>query len=233
MLANLENIYLYILRIIILTAATLTLIGAVIGLTLSIHSIANLAGFGPSTTSKPIGTLSDFISSKQLAGVTAGANPTQVAAPPVPARIQNAVSDLVNYDRTRLGGALDTAATTSVFMANLSSIPDQYQDRYADSVGDLMGELQGSKGTPLSMDTINELINWHLEQFKAAIQTESDTEQSERVAAMQSLGVAAGAVGFFILVVFCFLFVKIERNLRLVRMTAVGPDRPPTGPVGV
>lgn len=223
MLTKIENAYLNILRVVVLVAATLALLGAALGLVRSVPLLVDLVNPKASATSVPGATLGDFVAQKQLAGVSPGSAPAGAAtSDDVPSGIKKAVQSLAHYDKTRLGSVLDSAGATRVFVNFRGEMPSDVQDGYADSTAALMAQLDSSRGTPLSIDMLNELIEWHATKFKEAAVAHEATKAEETTTATQSLLVAAIGFGVFIAIIFCFIVVKIERNLRLVRTFPTG-----------
>ncbi len=101
-------------------------------------------------------------------------------------------------------------------MDRRAELPTEVQDQYGVSVAALMDQLDNSKGNALSGEQIDELLNWHFDKFKTNVEAAAAQRQVAQVQALQTLGVAGAGFGVFIALVFCFLIVKIERNLRLV-----------------
>jgi hypothetical protein len=221
MLTKIEETYLYILRVVVLIAASLALIGAVLGAIRAAPAIASLVESHPAPVVVPGATLGDFVTEKRLAATSP--QPTSSAAPNEPPQaIKDAVDRLDDYyQRTTQGQTIDKKAAIDVLMNNRSQLPDDAQDAYAQSILSLMNQLDQSKGDPLSLDTINDLIPWHFAKFKANIDAETARRAAAQAETMQSLAVAGVGIAVFVAIVFCFLVVKIERNLRLVRTEAV------------
>ncbi len=216
MLSKLENAYLYILRVVVLAAATLALIGVLVGLARSATFIADFVGSKPPTAEVPGGTLGDFVAEKRPQGVTLDSQPSS-ATPDVQPKIKAAVRSLAHYVRTRLDVVLaDQSVLTSIFTDKSASLPTDEQEQYGASVAALMDQLDNSKGNPLSTEQIASLIEWHADKFKANAEVAVVQKQAAQVQAVQTLGVAGAGFGVFVALVFCFLIVKIERNLRIV-----------------
>ena len=51
-----------------------------------------------------------------------------------------------------------------------------------------------------------------------------DSKDEQLLGALTAFGTAGGAFIVFVFLVFCFIFVRIERNLRLVRVAITDPD---------
>ena len=222
MLSKIENTYLYLLRVLVLAVATAALVVLVLGVIGSLPLITDRPGAVHMTYRVPETDLGAFIEEKRAEGVTAppvqDGDPT---APPddTPANIRSAATLLVQYVKTRDGQVVDEKDARSALMGHRAAVPAGYQDAYGDSLTALMRQLVKSTGRSLSIDQINDLIKWHQEKFTSAAEANENRKIEKRTQAITALGVAGGALVAFFLVVFCFLFVKIERNLRLVHVS--------------
>ena len=99
-------------------------------------------------------------------------------------------------------------------------LPTGLQDRYADSLLSLSKDLVQAPTATTPVD-VDQLIQWHFDQFSAAAETamQQDAsraieEQARRQTAVLAGTAAAGFFMMFLLLVFVFVLVKIERNLR-------------------
>ena len=222
LLSRIESFYLSILRVIILAAATIALVIVVFGFVRSAPLLIQQLG-GASQQQTTGGSLSEFVSEKRAEGIETAAAPPAAAQPETPQSIKEAVALLARYDKERLGVDLDVNGATRVLMERHDALPYEYQSAYGASLKRLMEQLVASKGSPLQMDQINELLNWHDQKFQSNIEAQAAKKVADNAAALQAMAVAAVALLVFLLIVFCFIFVKIERNLRLVQMV----DRTP------
>jgi hypothetical protein len=223
MLTKLENAYLFILRVVVLAAATLALLGVLLGLARSATFIGSYVTAKPASAEVPGGTLGDYVAEKHPQGVTLD-SPSAAAPDETPATIKAAVRSLAHYARTRAGFSLNEDATTQVLVGYRAELPPEVQDQYGASIAALMSQLDSSKGNPLSADQISELLSWHFDKFKANFEAVAAQKQASQLQALQTLGVAGVGFGAFIALVFCFLVVKIERNLRLVHTVNASPS---------
>ncbi len=116
-----------------------------------------------------------------------------------------------------------------------SSLPEELQGDYADSVSKLTTALRASRETM----NIEALITWHYNKFVAAEgqAAEEAAARAAKKAAKTQLAVVAGAAaatafGLFLLVIFVFVLVKMERNLRVVavRLTNASNAVEPASP---
>lgn len=222
LLSRIEGFYLSILRVIILAAATIALVIVVFGCVRSAPLLMQQLG-GASQQQTTGGSLSEFVSEKRAEGIETAAAPPTAAQPETPQSIKEAVALLARYDKERLGEDLDVNGATRVLMERHDALPYEYQSAYGASIKRLMEQLVASKGSPLQMDQINELLNWHDQKFQSNVEAQAAKKAADNAAALQAMAVAAVALLVFLLIVFCFIFVKIERNLRLVQMV----DRTP------
>ncbi len=223
-LSRLENFYLNVLRVLILVAATLALIVVGLGVARSVPMLSAALGPKQPVIEASGATLGDFVAERNAQGRPVGGDeqgqeePTPVAAPQ---NIYNAAVLLQGYAKNRVGVELATDKLTAVLVEKRDSIPTAYQERYGDSLNALANQLSESTGRPLSWDNVGALLDWHAAKFKAQADEIENKKAVDRVEGLQSLLVAGGALAIFLLIVFCFLVVKIERNLRLVRTVAV------------
>lgn len=227
LLSRIEGFYLSILRVIILTAATIALIVVVLGFVRSAPLIAEQLGMKQADQRTTGGNLSEFITEKRAEGTEVSLPDASDSNPrSIPKSIKDAVALLASYDKKRLGEDLNIPSAEGVLMERFDAVQSDYQNTYADEVKGLMQQLTASKGKPLSIEKINELINWHFKKFQQSIEEQTAKRAAENVQAIQAMTVSAVALMAFLLIVFCFIFVKIERNLRTVRISGEMPQNP-------
>jgi hypothetical protein len=73
MLTKLENAYLFILRVVVLAAATLSLIGVILGLVGSVAYVAGWLTLRSVTPEVPGGSLGDYVVERRSQGVAVDA----------------------------------------------------------------------------------------------------------------------------------------------------------------
>jgi hypothetical protein len=224
-LSNVEAFYLAILRVVILAAATLALIVVAVGTVRAVPAFTQQ--FAPSRAHEVGGAnLGAFISERRAQGAetatVAADEPTQAKAV-LPDNINAAAKALAVYAKGRLGLTWDVDAIARMFMEKRDSLPEIYQDAYGDGLRTLMSQLDRSTGQPLQPDEIDKLIQWHFDKFKVEAEADVAKRAADGAAGLQSIIAAGAAMLVFLLVVFCFIFVKIERNLRLVRTIDQSP----------
>jgi hypothetical protein len=216
MLNRIEATYLGLLRVVILIVASLALIGAALALVSAAPPVLRLLGIG-APAPDDTGTLGNFIAEKKLEGIQSEEG---TASPPsVQPDIAQAAKDLQEYLARQ--GAPKTPEglkdLEGILTGQMQQVPSSEQDGYAVNLKGLTGQLLKSKGKPLNPDRLDELIAWHRQHFVSDRQADAERKAADAVAFGVRLRIAAGAFVAFILVVFVFLFVKVERSLRLVR----------------
>ena len=219
MLAKIESAYLYILRVLILAVASLALIVVVWGAARALPTL--VSQLGPKSVPSIVSgaSLRDWVIEKKAEGVSTSSDDSSPPDPVIPTKIQTAVGDLSRYSKERLNTDLDRPVATSALMDIRNSIPAPYQQTYEDSLASTMLQLVHSKGQPLDLDKIKDLIVWHGQKVKDFAESKIQEDQIKQAEAIKAIAISGGALGIFILIVFCFLFVKIERNLRLVHVS--------------
>ena len=224
-----EAAYLGILRVVILLVATLAIVVAVFGLIIG----GKMFFDSKSTASKapPVQavTLGDWVSEKKAAapGTTGDSADSSSGGESIsaPRQISDAAQYLVDYaHRTGTGPnavSLSKMQLVKVLLNKQNEIPEQYRASYRESLKGLCYQLTISRGRPLNIDQLNELLDWHLTKFKGGATEDQTAKLLKGAAGSATLGIAGGAMLTFLLLVFCFLFVKIERNLRTLRVVEV------------
>jgi hypothetical protein len=136
----------------------------------------------------------------------------------VPIALDRAAKDVVSYvNAHHLPYPKEVAELSIVLNDQYKALPSPYQDSYGDSVQSISHQLLISKGAPLTGDQVIALLKWHYDKFTAAV-TADQASRAAKTATGQQLVTAAGAAFLaFLLLVFCFIFVKIERNLRVMK----------------
>jgi hypothetical protein len=232
-----ENFYLNILRVSILVLATLFLLGAVIGLVNAVPKLVPQSRSADARTLVSGASLKDY-RAENRAATPSDSNPLATSTPAEPqkidSRIATASRSFVAWG-TKTGHDLSLANVEQVLNSKQQSLADKLQGDYADSLVNFSREVLASAR---SDDDINALIDWHLAKFSAAEAAEADAEQARAVktaAARQDALMLAEASGVafvaFLLLLFVFVLVKIERNLRLVMVqSADGSNRITSAP---
>lgn len=214
MLANVERAYLAMLRVAVLFLATIALFATIGGLIAVVPYVRT--SMGP--TDVQDATLGEYVRTRSSPGAETPEIVTDNGNAPaemVPTDINDAAADLTRY-LNRGAGQYELNSVEDWLLGMHSSVPMEYRSKYSQSLRILCTSLEQSKGVPLDIDGVSELLDWHHAKFDQAIaaaEAEAERTQSE---AWIGLGVAGGAFLIFMATVFCFLFVKIERNLRAI-----------------
>jgi hypothetical protein len=210
MLSSLESFYLATLRVIVLLAATLALIVVVVGFVRAAPLLVqqfNVAG-----VQLPAPGLAEFIGEKR--GLAAPPAAASADAPKIDSALRDATGLIEDYAKKRLNQSVDPVGVAASLSATQSEFPLTYRKAYAASLKALLQQLNRSQGQPLSLEQVDELLDWHQAKFQASVEADSLERGANSAAALQAALVAGGALIAFLLIVCCFLFVKIERNLR-------------------
>jgi hypothetical protein len=229
LLSRAENAYLNILRVVILAIATLALLGAVFGIAAGAAMFFGNQASGTHTPADAKVSLGDFMAEQKASIPASGPSAAQSgsgASANASAPIKEAVRNLTRYLREKVHGEdVDANELTKILVDRSDSLPAEYRNSFEQSLVALTHQLTIAKGRPLTFNKVGELLDWHMARFKAKI--EEDQGKRAGKAALGKVIAAAGGTALvtFLLLVFCFLFVKIERNLRVVQtITKVVPS---------
>lgn len=213
MLAKIENIYLSILRVVILVSATLALLVAAFALVSSVPSMLRWVGI--SQPEKALGgNLREFIAEQKITETKASSSVEggdQLAVLP---KIAHSAEIIHKYlgDRAQL--------SERDWRTGLQNVANDFVldgDAYADSVFRVAKELEASTGAPLSEERVLQLFDWNTERFRDDLEQKRLSEAQEASNFWVKLAVAGTGFLTFVAIIFIFLFVKIERNLRPAR----------------
>ncbi|HMI20098.1 MAG TPA: hypothetical protein VK533_11185 [Sphingomonas sp.] len=224
MLSRIESAYLGLLRIVILVVATIALLACAITLALSASPILRLTGLTAPPPSDSA-NLGGFIAEKRIQD-TQPAESAASDAPSVPSDLTAAARNFLDY-LARQGGPKTDAnlkGITDELRQSYAQIPVDVQEGYPASVKSLTEQLLKSKGKQLNPGRLEELVNWHRDRYVADRQEDVTRKLADGIAFFERLKVASGAFIAFIMIVFVFLFVKVERSLRLVRTVRADTD---------
>lgn len=219
MLAKLERAYLGLLRVVILIAATVALVVAILGAASAVPPLLRWSGI--TETTKPTGgTLSDFISEQKITE-TASSPTTETAVEPF------ILPDITAAAKIIKAYLKDSTISEKEWRSGLQRLADQvvgHSTEYAESLKDLAEQLETSKGKPLSEARVTQLIDWHKTRFETDVAARAAAEAEGNAKFWVTIGLAGAAFLAFVLIIFVFLFVKIERSLRLVHTTRIHDD---------
>lgn len=221
MLEKIENAYLGFLRVMVLIAATVALAVFALACSQGLPGLIGQFGSGGASSKPTAGSLADYIKDERpSAASTQPSDLATQAGPPVPQKVRDAAKLLGDYAATRRV-PLDSSELVEVLTSKRELITEEQRSAYDDSLLALMQELAVSKGVPLDVDHINGLLNWHVAKFSEAVEAKALQKATDATKAAASLTVGAAALGSFFMIIFFFIFVKIERNLRLVKTREV------------
>lgn len=222
-LTRLENLYLNILRVVILVLATVLLLGAV---GLAVYAAPKLMPEASGADERKLvsgDSLQDYrraLSGGEAAAALPSEADAVAASSKIDGRIKTAAGAIAAYIQKSSGHAVPLAGVETFLAERQTSLPESLQGDYADSLVRLGNDLRAAKAP---VDDLDGLIDWHFERFTAA-KAEAEAEelrQAAEAAAKQQTALAMGAAAaslfvMFLLLVFGFVLVKMERNLRLV-----------------
>jgi hypothetical protein len=219
MLTRIETAYLAILRIVVLVVATVALLVALLSFIAAVPPLARQFGLVPAATPEG-GTLAEYINARKATVPSNAGASSPSGAPAQPVRttnddIRTAAGTLQIY--TNGANSLTAVDWERQIEQSGSSFPDELQNAYYKDVLSLAEQLRKSTGKRLSVSDVRDLLAWNAQQFQSDETAKSLKKSSDTTRAIFTLYVASGAFVLFILVVFTFLFVKVERSLRVVR----------------
>ena len=224
-LSKLEDIYLNILRAMVLGIATIALVVFVFAAIQSGPLVSQLVGIEPKAEISDA-TLATFVSENRASlnaagGTSAGSDATNVSAL-APPEIKVDAGNLQQYFTKHHGYALAETDVMTWLMKNYNEMPMQYQADYAKSLAEMTQQMVNAVGTPLSPENVDRALSWHAQKFRSGAAEAEAKAVADRAKAMLAISVAGIALLAVLIVIFFFVVVKIERNLRVVRVeTAV------------
>ena len=224
-----EAAYLGILRVVVLLVATIALAAFVLGLVIGGKMFLDARATGARVPPVTAVTLGDYIADKKSGSGTADASApdaTSTNSVSSPREIAQAAQNLVVYAKRSTTPSqplnFDKAEIIRVMLNKQQQVGEEFQAAYRTSLQGLTYQLTLSKGRPLSLEEINDLLDWHLSKFKAAAGEDANARITKGAGSLAVLSFAGASMLTFLLLVFCFIFVKIERNLRVVRTLDTG-----------
>lgn len=216
MLTKIEVTYLAILRVILLIAATIALIVTFGAAVTAVPVFVQMVGIGGTAPTRGA-TLGDFIAANRITDVDfsredAAASTSKL---PLPESVSEASKAFARYDAKNGGQQFEQSKWDDLFRSLLTEKVSvtQHED-YGEDLLRLAHQLERSKGRVLSDQRLFELIEFHLNSFQADAQAKEQAKAANVAASLSKLVLAGAAFLVFVLVLFSFLFVKIERNLR-------------------
>lgn len=231
---RLEVVYLNVLRVVILVLATVFLAAAILATVNAIPKLIPDAKEADARALVSADSLKDFQAAQ--AGQTA---PADSEAPDASAdqegkidsRIKKAAASLAAHLRSPDGTQPPVGPVEAYLSEKQLALPQSLQGDYADSLVKLMESLASSSDRSVDAD---QLIDWHYAKFQQATEAATQLEAERAVKNAQNLqaalvagGAAVSAFFLFLIVVFGFVLVKIERNLRRVSVLVLKDDETP------
>lgn len=242
-LNKVENVYLTILRLVVITGATLALIAAII---FGSSAAGKLLRAEPQNTDPVIVTpenspkLDVFAALKKQAEQSPQEAPksrkleSEVKNPDIDAVVKN----ISQYIRDVYQFVPDSGKLRDIVTQRASVLPEETRNAYFKSLNEFSAELvkkiatqkaivaaaqtAGQKPADLpGFIDVDEAMDWHFSQFSKIVdKRNADMEQKQKeyvlakATGAQSLYIAAGSFATFLLIIFLFIIIKIERNLR-------------------
>lgn len=242
MLQKIENLYLAILRFVVIAAAGAMLVAVVI---LGLNSLAAIQSepvpkeVTPSVSDEALKKLATKEESKGTSNTKA--TPNQVATDPNKQFYDAAAQTITEFVKKHSGGEgeLDKAKLSKI----IKEVAEKYQDKkltsafaknLAESLDRLLKDpeiIASAKNEESSVEVVKRIVDAFSKLFDEQIQKaniENAAAQREYVekkaAGMQSIYLAGGAFGAFLMIVFLSIAIRIERNLRHleIRSTQLG-----------
>lgn len=227
MLNRLEALYLNILRVVIIVLATVMLIGAGIGVVVAAPML--ISSFKGETNAAQLVRSDDLAAYRrgETGSSASGASgedyqDLEERAADADRRFREAAANIARYVRAKSGTNVVQPAVAGYLQDQAYRLPESLADKYAGSVLALTQELVSAPATAGTVD-VDQLISWHFGQFEQAANEAAQRNEAQAAEAAERRGTAVLAATFalvlfaiFLLMVFVFVLVKIERNLRQV-----------------
>jgi ABC-type multidrug transport system fused ATPase/permease subunit len=244
MLNKVENVYITILRLVVLTGATLALVSAII---LGFSAANKLLSFKPKDAPPPLLTPQNtpkldvfLVSNTQKIhapenSVNKNESEDRINNPDLDASVRN----ISQYIREVFHINLESEEIRERFLIkNANLLPKQTQNAYFKSVNEFSSELLNKAAEQKALVAVAQAagqppssapgfinfeaaLQWQLSQFAKIIDKNNDVvtrNQQERISAkaagIQELYIAMGSFVAFLFIIFLFIIIKIERNLR-------------------
>ena len=216
MLSRVEVAYLALLRVVLLIAATVALLVTIGAGVTALPALSDVVGLTGHERIRGA-TLKNFIEVNRITDTQASTEEATDAASrmPLPENVGEASKNFARYDAKNGGAQIEQSKWDDLFRTILDQkVPVTEQGDYGDDLLKLSSQLIHSTGKPLSDERVLQLIQFHLDGFLADAQSLEAAKSGRLASSMSKLFLAGSAFLVFVLVLFSFLFVKIERNLR-------------------
>jgi hypothetical protein len=225
MLEKIETTYLAAMRVIVLVAATLALLVVVGGLVVGAPQLSAALGATASEPKVEGVDLATFVAEQKAATAGTSVDGTASAAEDepiiVPGKLGQAGRIFADYLLKHHGINVDRVTLQLNLLERRNQLPIEVQTAYEDSLLKLARDLEASTGRPLSPENTYALVEWHASRVQAAAEQAAAERVASAARGTAALVEAGTALIAFIIILFFFVFVKIERNLRLVRTREV------------
>lgn len=234
MLQKLENVYLGILRTVVIIASGILLLAVIM------FGLGALKGFGNGPSDKP--NAPNVKSEEIINKITSKNQPSNTTSAPdeAPVAEENVDKNKTYYDSAskkifefvnRVSKGMENPDQTQVAAIikdraesyNSEELTSAYAKGFSESIEKILSDkgVENKASQTSAIDVVNIVLNSFTEEFNSQIQAEHEriqTEQQEHLQAKaesaSNLYIAAGCFGLFLLIVFLSIFIKIERNLR-------------------
>jgi len=220
-LEKIESAYLAAMRVVVLLAATVALVVCVVGATLAAPGLLRQLGFDPDAGKLDAVGLAGFIQEQKIDQNGAGEATAASEVTVIPGKIASAANLIAGYVKTRSHSDIDLQGLQNALMEQRDAVPQEYQAAFEHSLLGLATELKASTGRALPLERVVQLLDWHHSRFIEEVEAKSAKAVSNAANASVALLMAGAGLIAFILILFFFLFVRIERNLRIVRTREV------------
>ncbi|WP_118856362.1 hypothetical protein [Sphingomonas mesophila] len=220
MLDRLEALYLNLLRGFILLLATCALVAALFLGMSAIPSLIERLGTPKADTSGL--TLAKFVSEQKMVSADLGGEKVDIADVLIAPEVADAAAAIHEYLGKRATVSRKELAT--ILQKSGEQIPLSNRNEYYASTANLATELKASKGKPLSETRVFDMLAWHEQRFTSDWQAKVLEKADADAAFRYRTWAALVAFMTFILVAFVFLFVRMERNTRLVHVKRAVED---------
>jgi hypothetical protein len=220
MLNKLENLYLDILRVLTLGIATLALVAFVWGAFNSRAFVGPLFPQTPRHVAEDVATFGQFQSEEAQPSTSASENASTTTSATGLARAAEIVMQYIA--RTYCQGCSQSEIDLAELQLEQNLIeardgidPSHWSD-YEQSLIAFLTALTSSDRS-YEPNEINDAIAWHRSEFEAASADIQIDQAAEQASATLAASISGVSLALFIIVIFFFVLVKIERNLRVVR----------------
>ena len=217
MLTKLEDIYLNILRIAVLAIATIALLVFALTAAQTGPLVGQFIGLKPKAKVEDA-SFAQFVHANRPTSSSNSYGSPDASDSLYPDTIVNSATNVVAYIKKHHDYDIGHANALQFLGGIYDEMSADYQRDYAISLQDFTTQLANSTGTPISTDQINQAIRWHAQKFMSAA-TESEIKATaDRAKAVLAITIAGISLLAFLIIIFLFVVVKIERNLRVVQV---------------